>query len=92
MVQVMHERPATWKKLSAVSQASRCPGELAVRQLRSYHLNDEDETEVEPDNIAKGKHSPLTSAPGVSLLSPPPPQGTAMARAWCPSQRMTRPR
>ena len=66
MVQVMHERPATWKKVRAVSQA------LAVRQERSYHLNDEDETEVEPENIAKGNHSPLTSAPGLSLPPLPP--------------------
>ena len=50
----MHERPASWKKLSAISQASRHSGQLAVRQERSYHLNDEDETEVEPENIVKG--------------------------------------
>ena len=42
----MHERPATWKKLSAVSEA-------AIQMLRSYYLNDE-ETEVEHDNIVKG--------------------------------------
>ena len=50
----MHERPATWKKLSAVSEASRCPGKQAVQMQRSYNLNDENETEVEPENIVKG--------------------------------------
>ena len=48
--QVMAERPASWKKLSALSQS----GDSAVKLERSYHLNDEDETEVEPDNVAKG--------------------------------------
>ena len=56
VTKVMHERPATWKKLSAISQASGCPGQLGVRQERSYRLNDEDETEIEPDSIAKGNH------------------------------------
>ena len=56
----MHERPTTWKKLSAVSQASRCPGQQAVQMKRSYHCNDEDETEVEPDSIVKGNQRDLT--------------------------------
>ena len=51
----MEERPASWKKLSAVSQASANPGTMAVKMHRSYHLNDEDETEVDMENIAKGK-------------------------------------
>lgn len=51
----MEERPATWKKLSAISQASANPGSMAVKMQRSYHLNDEDETEVEIENVAKGK-------------------------------------
>ena len=49
MCAVLHERPASWKKVSAVSQA-----QLAVIQQRTYHLNDEDETEVQPENIVKG--------------------------------------
>ncbi|CAI8032323.1 X-ray repair cross-complementing protein 5 [Geodia barretti] len=52
---VMHERPATWKKLSAVSEAARCQGQQAAVQIqRSYYLNNENETQVEHDNIVKG--------------------------------------
>ena len=50
----MVERPDTWKKLSAVSQASACDGNMAVKLQRSYHRNDEDETEVDLDSVAKG--------------------------------------
>ena len=53
--QVMVERPDTWKKLSAVSQATANNGTMAVKMPRSYHLNDEDETEVEMENIVKGR-------------------------------------
>ncbi len=52
--QVMVERPQTWKKLSAVSQASASDGNMAVKLQRSYHRNDEDETEVDLENVAKG--------------------------------------
>ena len=52
--QTMVETPATWKKLSAVSQASAHPGSMAVKLERSYHRQDEDETEVESGNVAKG--------------------------------------
>ena len=51
----MVERPASWKKLSAISQASADAGFMAVKMERTYHRNDEDETEVEIDNVAKGK-------------------------------------
>ncbi len=50
----MVEKPATWKKLSAISQSSANPGTMAVKYDRSYHLQDEDETEVETDNAVKG--------------------------------------
>ena len=50
----MEEKPPNWKKLSAVSQASANPGTMAVKMQRSYHLNDEDETEVEMEHVAKG--------------------------------------
>ncbi len=50
----MEEKAPSWKKLSAVSQASSNPGTMAVKMHRSYHLNDEDETEVDMDNVAKG--------------------------------------
>ncbi|XP_064382719.1 X-ray repair cross-complementing protein 5-like [Halichondria panicea] len=50
----MEEKPPSWKKLSAVSQASSKPESMGVKMHRSYHLNDEDETEVDMDNVAKG--------------------------------------
>lgn len=50
----MTERPDTWKKVSALSQASASDGTMAVKLQRTYHRNDEDETEVEYDNVAKG--------------------------------------
>ena len=48
------EKPDTWKKMSAVSQASACDGNMAVKLQRSYHRNDEDETEVDKEDNAKG--------------------------------------
>ena len=50
----MLERPDTWKKLSALSQATASNGTMVVKLHRTYHLNDEDEMEVEMDNVAKG--------------------------------------
>ena len=50
----MLERPSTWKKLSAISQSSANPVSMAVKYDRSYHLQDEDETEVESENAVKG--------------------------------------
>ena len=50
----MAERPMTWKKMSAISQASRNPDKMSVTMVRSYHQQDEDETEVEADSITKG--------------------------------------
>ena len=52
--QTMQEKPTTWKKLSAISQSSANPGSMAVKLERSYHLQDEDETEVDVDNTVKG--------------------------------------
>ena len=50
----MIERPDMWKKLSALSQASASDGTMGIKLQRTYHRNDEDETEVENDNVAKG--------------------------------------
>ena len=52
--QGMVEKPAAWKKLSAVSQSSAHPISMAVRMERSHHKQDEDETEVEMEDVAKG--------------------------------------
>ena len=62
----MCERPASWKKLSAISQASAMPGTMAVKMERSYHLDDEDETEVEMENVVKGE---CRGGGGGSLIS-----------------------
>lgn len=55
MSQTMNERPTTWKKLSAISKSSANPGTMGVRYERSYHLQDEDETEVEAEDAVKGQ-------------------------------------
>ena len=51
---VREEKLASWKKLSAVSQASSNPDTMEVQMQRSYHLNDDDDTEVEKENVAQG--------------------------------------
>ena len=53
--QVKEQKPDTWKKLSAPAEASPEPGNMGVVIQRSYHLNDEDETEVEKEDLAKGR-------------------------------------
>ena len=65
----MCERPASWKKLSAISQASAMPGTMAVKMERSYHLDDEDETEVEMENVVKGEHRGGSLVSRVFLLN-----------------------
>ena len=52
--QTMVERPATWKKLSAISQSSTNPDTMGIKIERSYHLPDEDEAEVESEDLVKG--------------------------------------
>jgi ATP-dependent DNA helicase 2 subunit 2 len=54
---VKEQKPDTWKKLSAPAEASPEPGNMGVVIQRSYHLNDEDETEVEKEDLAKGLFS-----------------------------------
>ena len=44
----------SWKKLSAVSQMSPNPETMEVQMQRSHHLNDEDDTEVDKENVAQG--------------------------------------
>lgn len=55
---VTSEKPQSWKKISAISQASRNPDKMSVTMVRSHHQQDEDETEVEADSITKGKNIP----------------------------------
>ena len=56
LLKVKEEKLATWKKLSAISQMSANPETMEVQMQRSYHLNDEDDTEVEKENVAHGSH------------------------------------
>ena len=51
---VKEEKLASWKKLSAVSQMSPNPDTMEVQMQRSHHLNDEDDTEVDKENVAQG--------------------------------------
>lgn len=57
------ERPQSWKKISAISQASRNPDKMSVTMVRSHHQQDEDETEVESDNSTKGIRKTLIFEP-----------------------------
>ena len=48
------EKPISFKKLSAVSQASANPATMAVKMDRTHHLNDEDESEVMKEQVISG--------------------------------------
>lgn len=48
------ERPASWKKLSALAEHAANRDTMGVEMQRSFHLNDEDQTEVDKDNTAQG--------------------------------------
>ena len=54
-LKVREEKLPPWKKLSAVSQMSPNPDTMEVQMQRSYHLIDEDDTEVDKENVAQGK-------------------------------------
>lgn len=60
---VREEKLASWKKLSAVSQMSPNPETMEVQMQRSYHLNDEDDTEVDKENVAQGYRYGKTLVP-----------------------------
>ena len=51
---MMSEKAPTWKKMSAISQTSANPGAMAVHLERSYHKQDDEETEVDLEDVAKG--------------------------------------
>ena len=44
----------SFKKMSALSQSSRNPGDMKVTVQTSHHLQDEDFTEIDDRNVAKG--------------------------------------
>ncbi|XP_065844073.1 X-ray repair cross-complementing protein 5-like [Oscarella lobularis] len=51
---VKEQKTISFEKVSAVSQASKYPGSMKVKLERSYHLNDENQTEVAKENVAEG--------------------------------------
>ncbi|XP_062520922.1 X-ray repair cross-complementing protein 5-like [Corticium candelabrum] len=53
-IRVKSEKPISFKKLSAVSQASANPATMAVKMDRTHHLNDEDESEVMKEQVISG--------------------------------------
>ncbi|EDV20349.1 uncharacterized protein TRIADDRAFT_61074 [Trichoplax adhaerens] len=66
-IKVRESKPESWKKLSAISEASNQPGDMKVKIERSYHLNDEDETEIERENLAKGYKYGKTIVPWLKI-------------------------
>ena len=66
-LRVKSVKPSSFKSLSAVSQTSAQPGSMKVIMDRSYHLNDEDETEVERADLAKGYRFGKTIVPMLKI-------------------------
>ena len=62
-VKVKEERPASWKKLSALAENAANRDTLAVDIQRTYHLNDADRTDVEIENVAKAYRYGKTIVP-----------------------------
>ncbi|XP_065185037.1 X-ray repair cross-complementing protein 5-like [Sycon ciliatum] len=66
-LRVKSVKPSSFKRMSAVSQAAAQPGAMKVMMDRSYHLNDEDETEVEKADLAKGYRFGKTIVPMLKI-------------------------
>ena len=62
-VKTKEERPASWKKLSALAENAANRDTLAVDIQRTYHLNDADRTDVETENVAKAYRYGKTIVP-----------------------------
>lgn len=62
-VKTKEERPASWKKLSALAENAANRDTLAVDIQRTYHLNDADRTDVESENVAKAYRYGKTIVP-----------------------------
>ena len=62
-VKTKEERPASWKKLSALAENAANRDTLAVDIQRTYHLNDADCTDVDKDNVAKAYRYGKTIVP-----------------------------
>ena len=53
-MKVKELKATSFKKLSALSEASKHPGDMKVSMQRSHHLQDDDFTEVEDEHVTKG--------------------------------------
>ena len=53
-LRVKENKVSSWKKLSAISQCSTNPGTMEVTLSRSFHLGDEEQTEISKDQMVKG--------------------------------------
>ncbi|EDO36674.1 predicted protein [Nematostella vectensis] len=62
-ITVREEKLASWKKLSAIAQASPNSDSMEVTMERTYHRNDEDQTEIEKENVAQGYRYGKTIVP-----------------------------
>lgn len=65
-VKVKEERPASWKKLSALAEHAANRETMSVDMQRTHHLNDEDQTEVEKENVAQAYRYGKTIVPMTS--------------------------
>ncbi|XP_028404243.1 X-ray repair cross-complementing protein 5-like [Dendronephthya gigantea] len=66
-IRVKEQKPDSWKKLSAPAEASPEPGDMGVAIQRTYHRDDEDETEVEKEDLAKGFRYGKTLVPFLNV-------------------------
>jgi len=52
-VKISEEKPASWKKLSALAENAANRDTLNVEMQRSFHANDENQTEVDKENTSQ---------------------------------------
>lgn len=65
-VKTSEEKPASWKKLSALAETAANRDTMKVEMQRSFHLNDEDQTEVNKENTAQAFRYGKTLVPMTS--------------------------
>lgn len=72
------EKLPSWKKLSGLAQVSEAKETMEVRMERSYHLKDEDDTEVEKENVAQGRE--MENSGNLT--------GASLKNSFCPQLRV----
>lgn len=53
--QTSQERPASWKKLSALAEQAANRDTMKVETEQTFYRNDENQTEVDKDNTTQGQ-------------------------------------